>query len=433
MSRNKQPLTIEHAILGFLRRQPMHGYELYQRLSAPDALGSVWPLKQSQFYALVSKLEEAGYLTTSLELRGSMPPRKMLQLTATGEVAFAAWLNGPPDPTDEARIDVLARLYFAQQAGPAAALNLLMRQRSLSRAALRDLRAQLLDHAAPHSYPWLVLQWRARQTEAWLDWIDTISPPLPTTATVSYPIAVLADSPSAALARQFVAYVCGAAGQALLTRYGFLPAAEMPPDPPLPAARTQAHGNLLIFAAASLTDAFTALGAAFSAATPGATLRFNFGGSQRLADDLAQGAQADVFAPAHRGAMDSVIAAGRVAADRVCTFAHNQLAVVTSAQHPAQLSSLGDLAKPGLKLALGSEASAIGRYTHDLLSYAAQFGSFGAAGEAAVLHNVVYYAETVTGVLAKVAQGEVDAGIVFTSDYQRASGEVQVSLVPPLR
>ncbi|NJO06579.1 MAG: PadR family transcriptional regulator [Chloroflexaceae bacterium] len=82
------PLTIEHALLGLLDEQPLHGYDLYQRLLAPDALGTVWPLKQSQFYALLSKLEQAGYLTITQEQPGGYPPRKMLHLTTQARRRF---------------------------------------------------------------------------------------------------------------------------------------------------------------------------------------------------------------------------------------------------------------------------------------------------------------------------------------------------------
>lgn len=431
MGRSKQQLRLEHAILGFLRAQALHGYELYQRLSSPEALGRVWPLKQSQFYALVSRLESEGYLTVTPEPRGRLPPRKLLQLTPAGAAAFHSWLAAAADPPDEEDRAFLARLYFARQLGPAAVHQLLTAQRRRRRAQLQELRSEL-HKSAPHGYPWLVHQWQVRQAEAMLDWFDTfIPPPL---AGVAYPIAALADSPRADLARHFAAFVCGPVGQALLARHGFLPASEpialgppgtVPPDLPL-------QGSLAVYAAASLTAAFKALAAAFSAARPGLRVRCTFGGSQALAADLARGARADVFAPAHHEAMEALLAAGRVRADEIRTFAHNQLAIVTPARHPIALATLGDLARPGLRLALGSEATAIGRYTQDVLATAARLGSFGTDGAAAVLDNVVYYGETVTGVLTRVVQGEVDAGIVFISDYHRAAGAVQVAVVPPM-
>lgn len=424
MSRSKQPLTIEPAILGFLRDGPLHAYELYRRLSAPDALGPVWPLKQSQLYALAGRLEEEGLLATALELRGTLPPRKLLQPTAAGHAAFTAWLHAPPEPGEDGQRAFLARLYFARRQGPATLRELLLRQRRARRAQLHALRAAL-DGLTPHSYPWLVAQWQARQAEAALGWLDAFAPP----PAVDYPIAALADSPAPALAARFVDFVCGPAGQALLARFGFLPAGE-PLAATSPAQPGGLRGSLAIYAASSLSAAFEAVGAAFREAHPEVELDFVFGGSHALAAELAAGAPADVYAPARLDALESVLAAGRVRGHAVCTFAHNQLAVVTPARGGAPLRSLGDLARPGLRLAIGSAATAIGRYTEDVFAAAAADGAFGAAGPAAVLHNVVCYAETVTGVLAKVAQGEVDAGIVFASDYHRAGGAVEVAVAP---
>lgn len=428
MSRSKQPLGIEHAILGFLREQPVHGYEIHQRLTAPEALGPIWPLKQAQFYALANRLEEEGYLTVSVEQRGALPPRKQLRLTPSGMAAFTAWLHGAPEPGDDAQREFLARLYFARQLGPATLRQLLLHERQQRRDQLQLLRDKL-QASAPHSYPWLVAQWQARQTEASLDWLDTFGL-LPAAPGVNYPIAVLADSPAAALARQFVAYACGPAGQAVLARFGFLPAGAAPPAP-ASEERAPAPGRLIVYAASSLTAAFETLGAAFSAEHPEVSVHFTFGGSQDLAARLAQGADCDIYTPAHEDAMEAVIAAGRVTPGTVATLVRNQLAIVTPAHGGVQLQSLGDLARPGLRLALGSMATAVGRYTQDMLTAATFDGSLGKDGPAAVLHNVVCYAETVTDVLAKVASGEVDAGIVFTSDYYRAAGDVQVTVVAP--
>src|SRR5438093_383044 len=57
----RQPLTVEHALLGFLQQQPMHGYEIYQHLAGLAGLGLVWQVKQSHLYALLDKLEADGY------------------------------------------------------------------------------------------------------------------------------------------------------------------------------------------------------------------------------------------------------------------------------------------------------------------------------------------------------------------------------------
>ncbi|HMQ34126.1 MAG TPA: molybdate ABC transporter substrate-binding protein [Chloroflexaceae bacterium] len=428
MARSRQALGLEHAILGFLRAQPAHGYEVYQRLIAPTALGTVWPLKQSQFYALVARLEAEGYLTVAAEPRGSLPPRKLLRLTPAGEAAFASWLRAGHAPGDEQQRAFLARLYFIQQLDPGAVQQLLDTQRQQVRARLHTLRHEAKEHVPPHSFPWQVRQWHIRQAEATLDWLDTFAPPV--MHGITYRIAVIRDSPARRLAEQFVAFACGPEGQAMLARAGFLPAGDTlavaEPAAPL-------QGRLTVYAAASLTAAFEVIRDAFVAAHPRAAVELHFDGSHTLAGAVAQGAAADVYAPAHADALAAVIAAGRVSADAVRTLGHNQLAIVTPSQRHTPLHTLRDLARPGLRIAMGSRATAIGRYTLTVLRAAEQQGVLGSAGAQAVLDNVVHYAETVTGVLTTVARGEVDAGIVFTSDYHRADGDVQVAVVPALR
>src|SRR5215211_6972303 len=69
----KQPLTIEYALLGFLRQQPMHAYENHQTLMRNEALGLVWHIKQSLVYVMLERLEAEGFVTTSLEPQGSRP------------------------------------------------------------------------------------------------------------------------------------------------------------------------------------------------------------------------------------------------------------------------------------------------------------------------------------------------------------------------
>lgn len=69
-------LTIEHALLGFIYEQPTHGYDIYQQLAAQTGLWQVWRLKQSQLYALLTKLEENGYITADVQSQAARPPRK---------------------------------------------------------------------------------------------------------------------------------------------------------------------------------------------------------------------------------------------------------------------------------------------------------------------------------------------------------------------
>jgi DNA-binding PadR family transcriptional regulator len=169
----KLPLTVEHALLGLLRDTPMHAYEMHRLLVNAEALGLVWRLKQSQLYALLGRLEEAGYITSIVEPQTARPSRKILQLTPGGKAAFERWIGTPVEHGRDFRIEFLAKLFFAQQDGAAAIGALIERQRRACQSWLVDLHAQANALRATRPYDWLVLQFRIGQTQAILSWLDT--------------------------------------------------------------------------------------------------------------------------------------------------------------------------------------------------------------------------------------------------------------------
>lgn len=178
-----------------------------------------------------------------------------------------------------------------------------------------------------------------------------------------------------------------------------------------------APAELVVFAAASLDGAFRAIGSAFEAAHPGTTVTFNFAGSQTLATQILEGAGADVFASANAAQLDALVRGGEVLGPSVRTFARNRLVVVYPADNPAGLTTLQDLAGPGLKLILAQKGVPVGDYAQELLAKASAHPDFDAAFGPRVLANVVSYEDDVRGVLTKVALGEADAGIVYASDF----------------
>ncbi|MDZ4720282.1 MAG: molybdate ABC transporter substrate-binding protein [Roseiflexaceae bacterium] len=174
--------------------------------------------------------------------------------------------------------------------------------------------------------------------------------------------------------------------------------------------------ELAVYAAASLTDAFQQIGKNFEKANPGVKVTFNFAGSQQLAAQLGQGAPADVFASANSAQMTVAVNANRVVKDTPMTFVTNRLVVITSPTSKIMVTTLQDLAQPGLKLVLASKAVPVGQYALDYLDKAVIDSAFGSEYKANVLKNVVSYEENVRSVLTKVAIGEGDAGIVYDSD-----------------
>jgi molybdate transport system substrate-binding protein len=175
-------------------------------------------------------------------------------------------------------------------------------------------------------------------------------------------------------------------------------------------------GELIVFAAASLTDAFGEIATNFQAEHPGITIVYNFAGSQQLSQQLGQGAPADVFASANGTQMNVAIEAGRVVSGTSRTFVRNRLVVIYPADNPAGIMALQDLATPGLKVVLAAAEVPVGAYSLDFLNKASASPDFTSAFSETVLSNVVSYEENVRSVLSKVILGEADAGIVYTSD-----------------
>ncbi len=164
---------LELALLGLLRSHPSHAYELHQELRRQEALGLVWRLKQGNLYALLTKLEAAGYVESTLEPHGTRPPRKVLRLTEAGRAAFQAWLEAPVEHGRDFRLEFLAKLYFASQAGGEAVAVLIRQQRAACRVWLADLERQAGTVPAERPFERLVLRFRATQLEGILSWLDT--------------------------------------------------------------------------------------------------------------------------------------------------------------------------------------------------------------------------------------------------------------------
>ena len=180
----------------------------------------------------------------------------------------------------------------------------------------------------------------------------------------------------------------------------------------LPASLAQE--SLTIYAATSLTDAFEALADAFETAEPDSRAHLNFSSSSTLAAQLLAGAPADVFASANEKQMNLVVADGRIHADSVATFAHNQLVLAVPIDNPAQIESLPDLAQDGYLLVLAAQGTPIRAYTDAMLeSHNSQHGD---DFSARVLRNLASEESNVRQVVTRLALGEADAGIVYQTD-----------------
>lgn len=175
-------------------------------------------------------------------------------------------------------------------------------------------------------------------------------------------------------------------------------------------------GDLTVFAAASLKESFTALGASFEAAHPGTKVTFNFGASSALAQQITQGAPADVFASASPKNMQQVVD-GKAANDSAA-FARNVLEIAVPPANPAKIGSLADLAKPGVKVVLCQPQVPCGALAQTVL------------GKAKVTVEPVSLEADVKSTLAKVQLGEADAALVYVTDVKAAGDKVTGIAIP---
>jgi molybdate transport system substrate-binding protein len=173
-------------------------------------------------------------------------------------------------------------------------------------------------------------------------------------------------------------------------------------------------GGVKVFAAASLTAAFTELGRRFGAVNPGTGVTFNFAGSQALATQLRQGAPADVFASADTANMDKV----EDLVGPAQAFAGNLLQIVVEWGNPEGVKGLADLARGDLKVVLAAEEVPAGRYASQALR------------KAGVTVRPVSLEDNVKGVVAKVGLGEADAGIAYVTDVIAGGDKVRGVDIP---
>lgn len=169
--------------------------------------------------------------------------------------------------------------------------------------------------------------------------------------------------------------------------------------------------EIVVFAAASLKSTFTELGSRFETDNAGATVTFNFAGSSDLATQLTQGAPADVFASADTAQMSSIDDAGLLDGEPV-DFATNVLTIVTPPGNPKMVSSLADLATPGIQVVVCAPQVPCGAATETVEQ------------STGVTLTPVSEESNVTDVLGKVTSGQADAGLVYVTDAADAGDKV---------
>jgi len=171
-----------------------------------------------------------------------------------------------------------------------------------------------------------------------------------------------------------------------------------------------------VFAAASLKEAFTTIGKQFEAAHPGVKVTFSFGASSTLAQQIISGAPADVFASASPKNMQQVVTAGD--ASYPVNFARNVMEVAAPPGNPAHVTSVNDLAKPSVKVALCQPQVPCGATAAKVFA------------NAKITVRPVTVQPDVKSVLSQVELGNVDAGVVYVTDVHAAGGKVTGVPIP---
>jgi molybdate transport system substrate-binding protein len=206
-----------------------------------------------------------------------------------------------------------------------------------------------------------------------------------------------------------------AAGLAAVAAAGCSSSSSTPPASSA-SSSAPATGTITVFAAASLTGSFTQLGQQFEAAHKGDTVKFSFGPSSGLAEQITSGAPADVFASASPTNMQQVVSAGDASSPE--DFAKNTMEVAVPPNNPAKVKSVNDLAKKSVKVALCQPQVPCGVVAAEVFK------------NAGITVKPVTLQPDVKSVLTQVETGNVDAGMVYVTDVMAAGSKVKGVVVP---
>ena len=172
-----------------------------------------------------------------------------------------------------------------------------------------------------------------------------------------------------------------------------------------------------MLAASSLTEAFTTLGKQFESAHPGTKVNLDFSSSSTLAEQIQQGAPADVFASADTDNMQKLQTSGDVTGTPT-VFAKNQMEIAVQKGNPDHVTTVSDLAKPSLIVVLSASEAPCGKYADQLLAQ----------------NHVTVTPKSreldVKSTLTKVETGDADASIVYVTDVKSADGQVDGVTIP---
>lgn len=197
-----------------------------------------------------------------------------------------------------------------------------------------------------------------------------------------------------------------------------------------PVTGAEPGGDVIAFTAASLTGASGELEPAFESEHPGYAVTWNLAGTQELRTQVVNGANADVFISASPRYTTELKNGGYFINDTVTDLVTNWITVIVPAANHGEITTLADLAKPGIMIAMGTEEVPVGINTRKVIDKMANQSEYGSEWKDAVYANTVTYEVTEPSVVEKVKLGEVDAGFVYQSSSSAAGDSVQILNIP---
>jgi len=189
-------------------------------------------------------------------------------------------------------------------------------------------------------------------------------------------------------------------------------------------------GDVTVFVAASLTGASEEIKPVFEEANPRTTVTFNLDGTQALKTQVENGALPDVFISASAKYTKELTQSGYFVNDTVTDLCTNWITIVTPKDNPAEITTLADLAKPGMLIAMGTEEVPVGINTRKVIDKIANDSAYGSEWKDAVFANTATYETTEPGVVEKVKLGEVDAGFIYESSYKASEEDLNMVTIP---
>ncbi len=163
-------ISPEFALLGLLRKQPAHGYDLHERIT--QELGQIWHISLSQTYSILNRLEAKGYITSVLQEQEKLPSRRRFRLTPTGQRHLERWLTTPTEPSGRLiRVEFLTRLYFTFTTMPEVVRPLIESQTAEIQARLSHLKQILAELPPEQTFNRLGLELRIHQLNSLVDWM----------------------------------------------------------------------------------------------------------------------------------------------------------------------------------------------------------------------------------------------------------------------